>query len=91
MISNNILYFFLVTLFFIVGCGEENIPEVVETNDDPVEQKEDFKFKSYRRIIPIINLGRTQLEKSSDIDGAGRNLLKTFDKNKSEIGSSSQE
>lgn len=91
MKTNKIFYLFSIALFVLVGCGEEKIPEVEETNDEIVEEKENFKFKSYKRITPIINIGRNQLEKSSDMENAGRNLLKTFDKNKSKIGSSSQE
>ena len=91
MISNKILHFCCITLVFLVGCGEESLPEVVEPDNEPIVKKNNFQFKSYKRIAPLSNMERYQLGKRSDIQNAGRNLLKTFDKNKSKINSSSQE
>ena len=91
MISNKILFFSYLLLVLMIGCGEENIPEITESDEIPVEEKNNFKFKSYKRISPLSNMERFQLEKRLDVESAGRDLLKTFDKNKSKINSNSQE
>ena len=77
-------------MIFLVSCGSEVAEEeiVEESKSMP---KSNFKFKSYKRITPLQTLERNQLERRSNVQEKGRSLLKTFDKNKSKINSSSQE
>ncbi len=78
-------------LIFLIGCGSEVVEKKEVAEDKPALKKNNFKFKSYKRVAPLYNLGRHQLEKRSNVQDKGRDLLKSFDKNKSQINSSSQE
>ena len=82
---------FILSLVVLSGCGSEEIEKKEVAEEKPAIKKNDFKFKSYKRIAPLSNLERIQLEKRSEVQDKGRNLLKSFDKNKSQINPSSQE
>ena len=78
-------------LIFLIGCGSEVVEKKEVADDKPPVKKNDFKFKSYKRVAPLSSFERIQLENRSNVQDKGRDLLKSFDKNKSQINSSSQE
>mgnify|MGYP001296454940 CR=1 FL=1 len=71
----------------VVTClpNEENIveQEVLEP------QKPKTKYRTYKRIIPMMKTDRMNIERTTDLQDARRYILKTFDSYKSKIPSSS--
>lgn len=70
------------TLFlFLFSC--QNQPRV---KPEPVvkepEQKEEFKYKTYKRITGISNIESNLLKKHNDVDGVTREILNIYDKTK---------
>ena len=70
------------TLFlFLFSC--QNEPEVKpEPIVEEPEQKEEFKYKTYKRITGISNIESNLLKKHNDVDGVTREILNIYDKSK---------
>ena len=77
MIKYSIFALFL----FLFSC--QNEPEV---KPEPVleepKQKEEFKYKTYKRITGTSNIESNLLKKHSDVDGVTREILNIYDKSK---------
>ena len=80
----NYLVYILSTLV-IAACSEDE--PVAEAPGKPEPPKK--KYKTYKRIIPMIKSDRMNLEKTADLESARRYILKTFDSYKSDIPSGS--
>ena len=85
MIKRNLIYLLLLT--FIVSCGNSDEPIAEEQIAEPEKPK--VKYRTYKRIIPMMKTDRRNLERTIDIQDARRYILKTFDSYKSKIPSSS--
>ena len=72
---------YLIFALFLFSC--QNEPEV---KPDPIaeepEQKEEFKYKTYKRITGISNIESNLLKKHNDVDGVSREILNIYDKSK---------
>ena len=77
MIKYSIFALFL----FLFSC--QNKPEV---KPEPVVEepdlKEEFKYKTYKRITGTSNIESNLLKKHSDVDGVTREILNIYDKSK---------
>ena len=77
MIKYSIFALFL----FLFSC--QNKPQV---KPEPVveepEQKEEFRYKTYKRITGISNIESNLLKKHNDVDGVTREILNIYDKSK---------
>ena len=66
---------------FLTSCQNES-----EIKLDPVVQetdkKEEFKYKTYKRITGISNIESNLLKKHNDVDGVTREILNIYDKSK---------
>ena len=69
----NFKYLSILILLLIFACGDNSEPEVV------LEAKDEVKYKSYKRIIPMLEADRKLIENRSDVDNAKRYIMKTFD------------
>ena len=85
MIKRKLIYILLLT--FIVSCGSNDEPIAEEQITEPEKPK--VKYRTYKRIIPMMQTDRRNLERTTDIQDARRYILKTFDSYKSKIPSSS--
>ena len=74
-------------LAFVISCGSNEDPVAEKIIPEP--EKPRFKYRTYKRIIPMIKTDRMNLERTTDIQDARRYILKTFDSYKSKIPSSS--
>ena len=76
---------------FLFSC--QNEPEVkLEPVVEKPEQKEQFKYKTYKRITGISNIESNLLKKHNDVDGVTREILNIYDKSKgAPPGSNSEE
>ena len=74
-------------LIFIISCGGNEEPIAEEIIPEPENPK--IKYRTYKRIIPMMKTDRMNLERTTDIQDARRYILKTFDSYKSEISPSS--
>ena len=74
-------------LAFVISCGSNEYPVAEKIIPEP--EKPRFKYRTYKRIIPMIKTDRMNLERTTDIQDARRYILKTFDSYKSKIPSSS--
>jgi len=77
------IYIFL--FLFIISCGENKEPIAEEVIPEPVKSK--INYRTYKRIVPMIQTDRLNIERATDIQDARRYILKTFDGYKPEIPS----
>ena len=72
---------YLIFALFLFSC--QNEPEV---KPEPIaqepEQKEEFKYRTYKRITGISNIESNLLKKHNDVDGVTREILNIYDKSK---------
>ena len=78
---------YIFSLFIIANCGSTEEPIVEQEVLEPEKPK--IKYRTYKRIIPMMKTDRMNLERTIDLQDARRYILKTFDSYKSEISSSS--
>ena len=76
---------YIILLIFIVSCGANEEPVTDEIIPEP--KKSRIKYRTYKRIVPMIKTDRMNLKRTKDIQDARRYILKTFDSYKSEIRS----
>jgi len=69
------IYIFL--FLFIISCGANEEPIVEEIIPEP--KKPRVKYRTYKRIVPMIKTDRMNIERTTDIQDARRYILKTFD------------
>ena len=77
------IYIFL--FLFIISCGANEEPIVEEIIPEP--KKPRVKYRTYKRIVPMIKTDRMNIERTTDIQDARRYILKTFDGYKPEVSS----
>ena len=66
---------------FLTSC--QNEPEIkLEPVVEEPEKKEEFKYKTYKRITGISNIESNLLKKHNDVDGVTREILNIYDKSK---------
>ena len=70
-------------IMIIIGCSNDEL--IVEEQVEPEAPKK--KYRTYKRITPMIKSDRMNLERTSDIEDARRYILKTFDSYQSKIPS----
>ena len=66
---------------FLTSCQSESeikLEPVVEES----KKKEEFKYKTYKRITGISNIESNLLKKHNDVDGVTREILNIYDKSK---------
>ena len=80
-----LIYTLLLT--FIIGCGSDDEP--VAQGEVLKPEEPEVKYRTYKRIVPMIKTDRRNLERTINIQDAQRYILKTFDSYKSKIPSSS--
>ena len=80
-----LIYTLLLT--FIISCGSNDEPITEQEVQEPEEPK--VRYRTYKRIVPMIKTDRMNLERTTNIQDAQRYILKTFDSYKSKIPSSS--
>lgn len=76
---------YIILLILIVSCGANEEPVADEIIPEP--KKSRIKYRTYKRIVPMIKTDRMNLKRTKDIQDARRYILKTFDSYKSEIRS----
>ena len=65
---------YLIFALFLFSC--QNEPEVKpEPVAEESEQKEEFKYKTYKRITGISNIESNLLKKHNDLDGVTLSLI----------------
>ena len=77
-----IKYSLFLLLPFLTSCQNESevkLNPVVEKK----KKKEEFKYKTYKRITGISNIESNLLKKHNDVDGVTREILNIYDKSKS--------
>ena len=77
MIKYSIFALFL----FLFSCKNESELKPNPVVEEP-EQKEEFKYKTYKRITRISNIESNLLKKHNDVDGVTREILNIYDKSK---------
>ena len=81
---------FLIFALFLFSC--QNEPESKpEPEVQELEQKEEFKFKTYKRITGMSNIESNLLMKHNNVDGLTREILNIYDKSKGAPPSSNSE
>ena len=81
---------YLIFALFLFSC--QNEPEIRQESEvQEPEQKEEFKFKTYKRITGMSNIESNLLKKHNDVDGGTRVILNIYDKNKGAPPSSNSE
>ena len=79
-------------IFAFLLFSYQNQPEV---KPEPIaqepEQKEEFKYRTYKRITGISNIESNLLKKHNDVDGVTREILNIYDKSKGAPPSSNSE
>tara|TARA_B100001123_G_C14896075_1_gene861879 strand:- start:440 stop:700 length:261 start_codon:yes stop_codon:yes gene_type:complete len=75
---------YLSVVLITAGCGNDE-PEVVEQPGKPQPPKK--KYRTYKRVAPMMKSDRMNLERASDLEDARRYILKTFDSYQSDIPS----
>ena len=81
---------YLIFALFLFSC--QNEPEIkLESEVQEPEQKEEFKFKTYKRITGMSSIESNLLKKHNDVDGVTREILNIYDKNKGAPPSSNSE
>ena len=83
--KRKLIYTLLLT--FIISCGNNDEPIVEQEVQAPEEPE--VKYRTYKRIVPMMKTDRVNLERTTNIQDAQRYILKTFDSYKSKIPSSS--
>ncbi len=78
------LCIYILSAVVIGGCSEEE--PIAEAPGKPPEPKK--RYRTYKRIIPMMKSDRMNLERTADLENARRYILKTFDSYKSDIQSS---
>jgi len=69
-----------------MSCGSNEEDIVEQEIQEPEKPK--TKYRTYKRIIPMMKTDRMNLERTTDLQDARRYILKTFDSYKSKIPSS---
>ena len=82
--KTKLIYTLLLT--FIIGCGSNDEPIAEQEVQEP--KKPEAKYRTYKRIVPMMKTDRINLERTTNIQDAQRYILKTFDSYKSKIPSS---
>ena len=77
MIKYSIFALFL----FLFSCQNKPLVKPEPLVEEP-EQKEEFKYKTYKRITGISNIESNLLKKHNDVDGVTREILNIYDKSK---------
>ena len=81
---------YLIFALFLFSC--QNEPEIrLESKVQEPDQKEEFKYKTYKRITGISNIESNLLKKHNDVDGVTREILNIYDKSKGAPPSSNSE
>ena len=81
--SINFKHILILFLILIVACTGNPEPE-----KEP-KIKNEVKYKSYKRIIPMLEADRKLIESRSDVDNAKRYIIKAFDGHEMNINKSS--
>ena len=77
MIKYSIFALFL----FLFSCQNKSEVKPEPVVEEP-EQKEEFRYKTYKRITGISNIESNLLKKHNDVDGVTREILNIYDKSK---------
>lgn len=81
---------YLIFALFLFSCQNESEVKPEPVAEEP-EQKEEFKYKTYKRITGISNIESNLLKKHNDVDGVTREILNIYDKSKGAPPSSNSE
>ena len=76
-----IKYSLFLLLPFLTSCQNESEIKLEHVVEEP-EKKEEFKYKTYKRITGISNIESNLLKKHNDVDGVTREILNIYDKSK---------
>ena len=76
-----IKYSLFLLLPFLTSCQNESEIKLEPVVEEP-EKKEEFKYKTYKRITGISNIESNLLKKHNDVDGVTREILNIYDKSK---------
>ena len=66
---------------FLTSCQDESEIKLDPVVEEPAK-KEEFKYKTYKRITGISNIESNLLKKHNDVDGVTREILNIYDKSK---------
>ena len=66
---------------FLTSCQSESEIKLEPVVEEP-KKKEEFKYKTYKRITGISNIESNLLKKHNDVDGVTREILNIYDKSK---------
>ena len=76
-----IKYSLFLLLPFLTSCQNESEIKLEPVVEEP-KKKEEFKYKTYKRITGISNIESNLLKKHNDVDGVTREILNIYDKSK---------
>ena len=76
-----IKYSLFLLLPFLTSCQSESEIKLEPVVEEP-KKKEEFKYKTYKRITGISNIESNLLKKHNDVDGVTREILNIYDKSK---------
>ena len=76
-----IKYSLFLLLPFLTSCQNESEIKLEPVVAEP-EKKEEFKYKTYKRITGISSIESNLLKKHNDVDGVTREILNIYDKSK---------
>ena len=76
-----IKYSLFLLLPFLTSCQNESEINLEPVVEEP-EKKEEFKYKTYKRITGISNIESNLLKKHNDVVGVTREILNIYDKSK---------
>ena len=74
-------YSIFILFLFLFSCQNKSEVKPEPVVEEP-EQKEEFKYKTYKRITGISNIESNLLKKHNDVDGVTREILNIYDKSK---------
>ena len=83
--KTKLIYTLLLT--FIISCGSND--ELIAEQEVEESEEPKVRYRTYKRIVPMMKTDRINLERTTNIQDAQRYILKTFDSYKSKIPSSS--
>ena len=70
-------------LILVISCEDKT---KLEDKDEVIDE---IKYKSYKRIIPMLEADRKLIENRSDVDNAKRYIIKAFDDHEININKNS--
>jgi len=76
-----IKYSIFILFLFFFSCQNKSEVKPERVVEEP-EQKEEFRYKTYKRITGISNIESNLLKKHNDVDGVTREILNIYDKSK---------